>query len=138
MSSNASSAAFPQFPQSYWLASTEIPNFSKLNGDLHVDVTIVGAGITGIITAYLLTKKGLKVAVVDAGRILEGTTGHTTAKITAQHDLIYDELISHYGKDNASLYYEANNEALQFIKQTVKEHEIDCQLAGKAIKRVRA
>jgi glycine/D-amino acid oxidase-like deaminating enzyme/nitrite reductase/ring-hydroxylating ferredoxin subunit len=127
MTSNSSPIAFPQFPHSYWLASAEIPKFSKLNVDLHVDVTIVGAGITGIITAYLLSKKGLKVAVVDAGRILEGTTGHTTAKITAQHDLIYDEFISHYGKDNARLYYEANNEALQFIKQTVKEHEIDCQ-----------
>jgi glycine/D-amino acid oxidase-like deaminating enzyme/nitrite reductase/ring-hydroxylating ferredoxin subunit len=120
-------AAFPQFPQSYWLDTAKIPKYSKLTGDLQVDVTIVGAGITGITTAYLLTQKGLKVAVVDAGRILQGTTGHTTAKITAQHDLIYDELIEHFGKDNAKLYYEANNEALQFIKQTIAEHEIDCQ-----------
>ncbi|AJE51782.1 FAD-dependent oxidoreductase [Paenibacillus polymyxa] len=118
---------FPQFPESYWLASTDVPNFPKLNEDIQVDVAIVGAGITGITTAYLLSKKGLNVAVVDAGRILHGTTGHTTAKITAQHDLIYSEFLSHFGKEKTRLYYEANREALEFIRQTVEEYHIDCQ-----------
>lgn len=118
---------FPQFPESYWLASTDVPNFPKLNEDIQVDVAIVGAGITGITTAYLLSKKGLHVAVVDAGRILHGTTGHTTAKITAQHDLIYSEFLSHFGKEKTRLYYEANRDALEFIRQTVEEYHIDCQ-----------
>ncbi|WP_152379510.1 FAD-dependent oxidoreductase [Paenibacillus brasilensis] len=127
MMKNESHTIFPQFPESYWLASTDIPGFPKLNGDIQVDVAIVGAGITGITTAYLLSKKGLKVAVVDAGRMLHGTTGHTTAKITAQHDLIYSEFLSHFGKEKARLYYEANRDALQFIKQTVEKYNIDCQ-----------
>jgi len=127
MTQSKSRITFPQFPESYWLASTDIPNFPKLSEDIRVDVAIVGAGITGITTAYLLSKKGLNVAVVDAGRILHGTTGHTTAKITAQHDLIYSEFISHFGKEKTRLYYEANHNALQFIKQTVEEFNIDCQ-----------
>ncbi|WP_068497997.1 FAD-dependent oxidoreductase [Paenibacillus kribbensis] len=127
MMHNEPHTKFPQFPESYWLASTDIPSFPKLSGDIQVDVAIVGAGITGITTAYLLSKKGLNVAVVDAGRMLHGTTGHTTAKITAQHDLIYGEFLSHFGKEKTRLYYEANRDALQFIKQTIEEYNIDCQ-----------
>ncbi len=116
----------PPFPESYWLASESIPSFPKLEQDIDVDVAIVGAGITGITTAYLLSKQGLKVAVIEAGRILNGTTGHTTAKITAQHDLIYDEFLSHFGLEQTKLYYEANHEGLQFIKKTIEEHQISC------------
>ena len=61
-------------------------------------MAIVGAGITGITAAYLLSKEGLKVALLEAGSVLNGTTGHTTAKLTAQHGIIYDELINHFGK----------------------------------------
>jgi len=119
----------PPFPESYWLTSESLPNFPKLTQDIKADVAIVGAGISGITTAYLLSKQGLKVAIVEAGNILNGTTGHTTAKITAQHDLIYDEFLSHFGREQTRLYYEANREAMQFIKQTVRELRIDCDFA---------
>ncbi|AWB46331.1 FAD-dependent oxidoreductase [Paenibacillus sp. CAA11] len=116
----------PQFPESLWRETTKLPEFPSLSGHIEADVAVIGAGITGITTAYLLIKEGLKVVLVDAGRILNGTTGHTTAKITAQHGMIYDELIQHFGEKNARLYYDANTEALSFIRQTVKEHQIDC------------
>lgn len=64
--------------------------------------------------------------MIESGRILDGTTGYTTAKITAQHDLIYDELIGHIGMPNARLYYEANLKALSFIKNLVLEQKIPC------------
>ncbi|NOV02296.1 FAD-dependent oxidoreductase [Paenibacillus planticolens] len=119
-------AILPQFPESLWTATSNTPSFPKLTNDIKVDVAIVGAGISGITTAYLLSKQGLKVALIEAGRMLTGTTGHTTAKITAQHDLIYDEFISHFGEEQTKLYYEANAEALQFMKQTIHEHQISC------------
>ncbi|AFH63737.1 FAD-dependent oxidoreductase [Paenibacillus caseinilyticus] len=120
--------ALPQYPESYWLDSADVPQYPKLTQDLHADVVIAGAGITGMLTAYLLLQKGVKVTVIEAGQVLSGTTKHTTAKITAQHDLIYDELISHFGKDKARLYYEANREGLELIVRTAEELGIDCGL----------
>ena len=119
----------PKSTTSYWKDSTELPTFPELEKDIHVDVCIVGGGITGITSAYLLANEGLKVAILEADRLLNGTTAHTTAKITAQHDLIYDELITNLGKSKAKLYYEANSEALRFIKNTADKLQIDCEFS---------
>jgi glycine/D-amino acid oxidase-like deaminating enzyme/nitrite reductase/ring-hydroxylating ferredoxin subunit len=118
----------PQFPEPLWRDAIDIPKFPNLLEDIDVDVCVVGGGITGITTAYLLSKEGLKVALLEAGALLNGTTGHTTAKITAQHGLIYDELIQSIGAEKAKLYYNANNDALEFIRNTVQEHGIECDL----------
>lgn len=124
----STSENIPRFPKPYW-REIELPSFDSLKEDLAVDVAIVGAGITGITAAYLLSKEGLKVAIIEAGSVLNGTTGHTTAKITAQHGLIYDELISHFGEEQAKLYYESHMNALQFMKDTAGEKGIDCDFA---------
>ncbi len=118
----------PQFPEPYWRDSVKLPAFPALTEDIETDVAIVGGGITGITSAYLLSKQGIKTALVDAGTILNGTTGHTTAKVTAQHGLIYDELITSLGVETAKLYYEANQTAMNFVKNTVTEKKIDCDL----------
>ncbi|MCT2536892.1 FAD-dependent oxidoreductase [Aquibacillus koreensis] len=119
----------PQFPEPYWRESVKFPTFPKLDKSIHIDIGIVGGGIAGITTAYLLTKQGYKVALLEAGKLFNGTTGHTTAKISAQHGLIYDELIQHLGEDKAKLYYDANEEAKQFIQNTIDEHNIDCDFS---------
>lgn len=121
-----SDSQLPEFPLSYWRDSVCLPTFPQLEENLDVDVVIVGGGITGITSAYLLTNAGLKVALLEADQLVSGTTGHTTAKITAQHDIIYDELIQTMGKSKAKLYFEANLEALKWIKETVENCEIDC------------
>ena len=123
-----SSHTMPQFPEPYWREVT-LPPFEKLTSNLDVDVAIVGGGITGITAGYLLRKEGFKVAILEAGTILNGTTGHTTAKITAQHGLIYDELIQHFGDEKARLYYESADHALQFVKKTIHEKSIDCDFS---------
>jgi len=120
----------PKQSTSYWRDSVALQEFPKLQEKIKVDVGIVGAGMTGITTAYLLAKQGLDVCLIEGNTIMNGTTGHTTAKITAQHGLIYDELISHFGIEHAQLYYEANNRAKNFIKQLVNEHKIDCQFTN--------
>lgn len=119
----------PKEPLSYWRTNIEFPKFPKLEQDIDVDVVIVGAGITGITSAYLLVNEGLKVAVIESDEVLNGTTGHTTAKITAQHDLIYAEFMHSLGREKAGLYYQANSEALNFIKETVDRHSIECEFS---------
>ncbi|MBW8351253.1 FAD-dependent oxidoreductase [Bacillus sp. IITD106] len=111
---------------SYWIDSTKLPSFQTLENDINVDVAIVGGGITGITTAYMLLKEGFHVAVIEASNILNGTTGHTTAKVTAQHGLIYDEFIQHFGEKKTRLYYEANKEAAEQIADIINLHGIDC------------
>lgn len=120
--------ALPTYPESYWLATVSMPGFGKLDRDLETDVAVVGGGIAGITTAYLLAKEGRWVVLVTAGKLLNGTTGYTTAKLTAQHDLIYDEYIGHFGEERAKRYYEANMEALKFVRQIAEEEGIDCDL----------
>lgn len=116
----------PEDSRSYWRENIQFPTFSALQDDIKADVAIVGAGLTGITAAYLLAKEGKHVALIEADTVLNGTTGHTSAKITAQHGIIYDELIKNAGKNNARLYYEANANALEFMTDTIDELEIDC------------
>jgi ribulose 1,5-bisphosphate synthetase/thiazole synthase len=63
---------------SYWIDSTEPPVYPPLESTIDVDVAVIGAGITGLTAAYLLTREGRSVAVVDSKRIVRGVTGYTT------------------------------------------------------------
>lgn len=123
---NHEESKLPGESRSYWRENINLPTFSALEEDIKADVVIVGAGLTGITTAYLLAKEGKHVVLIEADDVLNGTTGHTTAKITAQHGVIYDELIKNAGKNTARLYYEANKEALEFMTNTISTLEIDC------------
>src|SRR5699024_6636025 len=116
----------PNDTVSYWQDSVELPELPALKEDLDVHVCIIKAGITGIITAYLLAQERIKIALLDADQPLGVTTGHTTAKLTAEHVVIYDELNTKLEKSKAKIYYEANKQALQFINQTIQDIEIDC------------
>lgn len=117
---------FKDPPQSYWMASTPGTEYPALKENMEVDVAIVGGGFVGITCAYLLKKEGLKVAVLEADKILQGTTGHTTAKITSQHGLIYDKTKGNMGENIAKQYAEANESAIDKIEEIIKEKNIDC------------
>ncbi|MGD1920755.1 MAG: NAD(P)/FAD-dependent oxidoreductase, partial [Pleurocapsa sp.] len=115
----------PGKPVSFWLDSTAQTTFHKLE-NVTVDVAIVGAGITGITAAYLLKKAGKTVALVEAQRIAASASGHTTAKVTSLHQLIYADLIDRHGEDKAKLYGESNQPGVEFIASTIKQEAIDC------------
>jgi glycine/D-amino acid oxidase-like deaminating enzyme/nitrite reductase/ring-hydroxylating ferredoxin subunit len=113
-------------PQSYWMASTPTTDYPKLTEDINVDVAIVGGGMSGISCAYMLTKEGVKVAILEADHILQGTTGHTTAKITSQHGLIYSKIKSKMSMEFAQQYADANESAIRLIEKIQSELHIDC------------
>lgn len=126
MTEKSAYSKLPHLSQSYWTDSAPPPKFPKLDTNIVTDYAIIGAGITGVTLAWLLAKEGQRVTLIDSGRVLHGTTGHTTAKVTVQHDVIYHELIKHFGEDGARQYYQANDQALQFLRNTVSELQIDC------------
>ena len=113
--------------KSYWMESlSDLNNFDKIDGNYDCDVLIIGAGITGLTCSYYLAKEGLKVIVVEKDTIGQKASGHTTAKITYQHNLIYNYLIKTFGEKYAKAYLEANKEAIQNIKNIVDTENIDC------------
>jgi FAD dependent oxidoreductase len=75
---------------SLWLATTPETDFPALQGKVAVDVAIIGGGIAGLTAAVLLKESGTTVAVIEAGHVIQGVTGYTTAKVTSLHGLIYE------------------------------------------------
>lgn len=120
---------FRKPPHSYWLSSTDSEEYPQLSEDINADVAIIGGGMTGILCAYTLWKKGVNSVILDAGRIVAGTTAHTTAKITSQHGLIYNKIKSKMGLELAKQYAEANESAITEITKIVDENKIECDLS---------
>lgn len=120
---------FDKPPQSYWIASVQFPQFEQLNDDIDVDVAIIGGGIVGIASAFMLKQSGLKVAVLEAAKILHGTTGYTTGKITAQHDIIYTTIKANMSQENAQQYADANKAAILAIHESIKQNNIQCDFS---------
>ncbi|MCH5197374.1 MAG: FAD-dependent oxidoreductase [Oscillospiraceae bacterium] len=102
--------------ESYWLAGAPLPRFNKARGDERTDVLIIGGGLAGILTAFLLKESGVKTIVAEKGRIFSGESGRTTAKITFQHGLIYHRLAKKNSYETAKKYLEANRAAFDLYK----------------------
>lgn len=98
---------------SLWEDRTELQGYDALEEDIQTDVLIIGGGMTGILCAYFLQEAGVHYILAEAGRICRGTTGNTTAKITAQHGLIYEKLVHEWGEELARMYLEANLQAVE-------------------------
>ena len=112
---------------SLWLDSIEkVKLFSPLANNYETDVCIIGAGIFGLSCAYYLSKLGFKVTVLEKDSIGEKATGHTTAKITSQHNLSYNYLANSYSEKYATDYLEANEKAIENINNIIDSEKIKC------------
>ncbi len=128
---NETGYTLPGKAESYWLATTPESNYPVLSGDINVDVAIIGGGIVGITSAFLLKQSGVSVALIEADRIITGATGYTTAKITSQHNLIYNRLISQLGRGQAKQYAESNEAAIDRVEYIVRSWGISCDFVRK-------
>ena len=115
---------------SLWEQTWEKPNFPAQDGDLSTDVLIIGGGMAGILCAYRLHCAGVPYVLAEAETICGGITKNTTAKLTSQHGLIYDKLISRFGIQRAKQYLAANQAALQTYRTLCRK--IDCGFEEKA------
>lgn len=112
---------------SIWVATAEIPSRSPLADDARAQVCIVGAGIAGMTTAYLLARAGKSVAILDDGPIGGGMTGRTTAHLVTALDDRYFELERLHGEAGARLAAESHRASIDQVERIVREEKIDCE-----------
>jgi glycine/D-amino acid oxidase-like deaminating enzyme/nitrite reductase/ring-hydroxylating ferredoxin subunit len=112
--------------RSVWIATADRPAFPTLDGGIDVDVAVVGGGITGLTTAFLLQRDGARVAVIEAAHVGAGTTGNTTGKVTSQHGLTYASLRERHGESKARQYATANQQAIATVAALAEETSADC------------
>ena len=111
---------------SVWMQTEKIPVQAALAGDVNSDVCIVGAGIAGMTTAYLLLQEGRSVIVLDDGPIGGGQTERTTAHITNAIDDRYLEIEGWHGQEGARLTAESHTAAIDRIEAIVTRENIEC------------
>jgi glycine/D-amino acid oxidase-like deaminating enzyme/nitrite reductase/ring-hydroxylating ferredoxin subunit len=110
----------------YWADSASFPAFGKIDRDIDVDVVIIGGGITGLTTAYLLLTAGKSIALIERGKCAEVDTGHTTAHVTMVTDTRFGELVRRFGRSHAQAVWDAGLAAIDQIDAIVEDQQIDC------------
>ncbi len=111
---------------SLWECTADIPPQQELKEDITTDVVVIGGGMAGVLIAYLLQESGMDAVVLEAENVAFGQTRNTTAKITSQHGLIYDKLVSKFGKERALQYARANQAAISEYERVIKGNGISC------------
>lgn len=109
---------------SLWNKTCKHTPTKPLRQDIKTDVLVIGGGLAGILCARKLTDAGVDCVLVEATRLCQGVTCNTTAKITAQHGLIYHKLLKKFGPVTARLYFEANAAALEEYRALAQD--VDC------------
>src|SRR5829696_7719520 len=113
---------------SVWMATAEeIASDGELGEDVTADVVIVGAGIAGMTTAYLLAREGRRVIVLDDGPVGGGMTGRTTAHLVNALDDRYYELERLHGERGSRLAAESHTAAIDRVEAIVKDEGIECE-----------
>jgi glycine/D-amino acid oxidase-like deaminating enzyme/nitrite reductase/ring-hydroxylating ferredoxin subunit len=107
----------------------QVPEFSSLAADTRTDVCVVGSGIAGLTTAYLLAREGRRVVVLDRANIAGGETSRTTAHLTFVIDDGFQEVRSLHGVETLRLHVESHRVAVDRIEQIVRDEGIDCDFS---------
>ncbi|HKG36522.1 MAG TPA: FAD-dependent oxidoreductase [Solirubrobacterales bacterium] len=115
-----------------WGTHADLPPHPALAGEIHADVAVVGAGITGVTTALLLQESGASVALLEADRICSGVSSHTTAKVTALQGTTYTRLLSRFGVEGASIYARWTSAAVDWIGEQAEKGAIECSFRRRA------
>ncbi|SOC18432.1 glycine/D-amino acid oxidase-like deaminating enzyme [Ureibacillus xyleni] len=103
---------------SLWLSNINNISSTKISNNMECDVCIIGGGLSGVYTAYLLAKKGINVVLIEAKETVGiGTTGHSTGKLTPQHGLVFSKMLKSFSEEEIKTYFDANKRAIDFALQ---------------------
>ena len=112
---------------SIWAATIDLPSRPQLREDAQADVCVVGAGIAGMTTAYLLGRAGKTVVVLDDGPIGGGMTGRTTAHLVTALDDRYFEMERLHGLEGSRLAAQSHADSIDQIERIVQSEKINCE-----------
>lgn len=115
--------------RSWWIDTSSVPRFPSLDRPRRADVVVIGGGVTGITAAYLLTRAGRSVVLLERGRLLERDTAHTTAHVTCVTDARLTDLVDHFGRDHATAVWDAGLAAMAAIDEHIRSEAIACDFA---------
>ncbi|MGI9088050.1 MAG: FAD-dependent oxidoreductase [Chthoniobacterales bacterium] len=113
----------------YWFDTAKHPKFRPLSRSLSVDVLVVGAGSTGVMTAYLLKQAGRSVALLEREEIGARDSGHTTAHLTYVTDARFHQLVRDFGREHAQATWDAGAAAIDEIERIVQAENISCEFS---------
>ena len=113
--------------RSYWLENYRKTKIPKLAFKRKVDILIIGAGITGISTAYMLKDLGKEITLLDAKEVAGGVTAYTTAKVSVLHNTLFSDIKKYHGIHKTYLYLQSQIEAANKIKEIIETERIDCE-----------
>src|SRR5215213_10005274 len=111
---------------SVWMATADTPSQSRLKENIRTDICIIGAGIAGLTTAYLLGREGRSVVVLDDGLSGGGMTGRTTAHLTNAYDDRYVEMEKLHGEEGSRLIAESHTAAIEKVSEIISAEKIEC------------
>lgn len=111
---------------SYWTDTVQPFQAQPLHSSVDTDVVIIGGGIAGVTIAYCLCSEGRKVVLIEDGNIGSGETGRTTAHLVNALDDRYYKLADIFGEEDARLIAESHSSAIDFIENTIRKENIDC------------
>jgi glycine/D-amino acid oxidase-like deaminating enzyme/nitrite reductase/ring-hydroxylating ferredoxin subunit len=114
---------------SLWHATVGDLARPPLDADARADVCVVGAGIAGLMAAYLLRREGRQVIVLDDGPVGGGETGRTTAHLSDALDDRYRVLERLHGEEGARLAAESHRVAIELFHRVVSDESIDADFA---------
>jgi len=109
-----------------WLSGLNIPKAAKLEGKDTADVAVIGGGIAGTLSAYLLGNAGKKVVILEKKDLSEGATARTTAWLNCAIDTDLVSLAGMHGVSGARKIWNSGQEAINLMEKIIEEENIDC------------
>ena len=109
-----------------WCDPLDTFYFPKVQNDLSCDVAIIGAGISGITAAQLLSKRGFKVVVLETGKVAESNTGRSTGNLYSTVETVFSELHQKQEIEILKQVESSRHEAVDFIEENIKAYGIKC------------
>jgi hypothetical protein len=125
-STKSRNRTIPGLSNNCWGQDKLRQKYPQLSEDTDADVCVIGGGISGLTTAYLLAKAGKRVVVLESRVLGSGITGRALGDMTVWHTGMFSSLERWTSADQRKQVIESNAEAINFVESVIKSENIKC------------